>query len=399
MELYLQFGYGMMGLSEHLISDWQSGVVILSPRDLEYSQIEKVSLAINNNNGKVAIDPQFYIPRGDHERLTSHSFWPDNYQTAFFDNNAIRTMLNILLDEYNGKFGSLLFILPGIYTSEVNEDWDNYNSLIISEARNLKIEQELFSTLSFSNEVMQSEEQIHLALEYTENWDVEGYYLVPEPPNHSYLIDDPIWLINLLDLASGLKQQGKKVIVGYSNHQLLCLALAKVDAICSGNWLNVRSFNTERFHAPTDGISRRSKWYYCPQALSEYQIPFLDIAHRMGLTQELATASSFHSPYADILFSGAQPSSTGYNEPASFKHYLQCLRIQTQNAVKPTYESTKQGLILQLETASSLTEFLNSNGIRGRDRDFSQVVDVNLSAVAAFDRLRGMIVKHHWDDL
>jgi len=396
----MQFGHGMMGISEHLIRDWQSGVVILSPRDLEYEQIERVSSAVNANNGRVVLDPQFYLPRGDHERLTSHSFWPNDYQTALFDNHAIGTMLRVLENRYNSRLESLFFILPGTYSSQVGEDWNIFNSMIINEARNIHIPRPLYSTVCFSNEVMRSEEQIHLAIENIEDWDVDGCYIVPEPPNNSYLVNDPIWIINLLDLVSGLKLQGKRVVVGYSNHQLLCLALAKADAIASGNWLNVRSFTTSRFQAPgAETTSRRSLWYYSPQALSEYQIPFLDIAHRLGLSQELATARSFGSSYSEVLFSGAQPSSTNYNESDSFKHYLQCLKIQTQNAVKPTYENTKQSLNLQLETASSITEFLCSNGIRGRDRDFSQVVDVNLSAVAAFDRLRGMIMNHRWGDL
>lgn len=399
MELFIQFGHGMMRMSEDLIRTWETGAVILSPRDLELEQMQRVATSVNENRGQTLVDPQFYMPRGDHERLTSHSFWPDDYQTAFFDHNAMNRMLRVLKDEYNDPVATSIFILPGIYSSEVNDDWLNYHSLVINEANKLNISQSVYATFCFSNDVMQAEEQVHLALEYAEEWDVDGFYIVPEPPNNSYLVDNPIWLINLLDLVSGLKMLGKKVIVGYANHQLLCLALAKADAICAGNWLNVRSFNTARFQAPTEGISRRTKWYYCPQALSEYQITFLDIATRLGVIQEMATDPRFQSNYSDVLFSGAQPSSTNYGESDSFKHYLQCLRVQAQSAVKPTYEATKQSLNLQLETASDLTRFFNSQGIRGRDRDFSQVVDVNLGALATFDQLRGMVMRHRWDSI
>ena len=346
------------------------------------------------------MDPQFYMPHGDHVRLISHPFWPNDYQSALFESQAIRDMLRVLEIDYNQKFDSLFFILPGTYTSAIDEDWNDFNSLIINEARNININRPLYATICLSTEVMRSEEQVHLAIEYIDEWNIDGCYLVPEPPKNNYLINDPIWLINLLDLVSGIKLQGKKVVIGYSNQQLLCLALAKADAIASGNFLNVRSFSIERFQAPPpDASGRKSKWYYCPQALSEYQIPFLDLAHKLGISQELVTASAFGSTYSDILFSGAQPSSTNYNESGSFKHYLQCLKVQVQNSVKSTYESTKQGLNIQLETASSITEFLKNNGIRGRDRDFSEVVDVNLSAIAAFDSIRGMIMKHKWNDL
>ena len=180
----------------------------------------------------------------------------------------------------------------------------------------------------------------------------------------------------------------------------MCLASAKADAIASGNWLNVRSFNTDRFNAPPpDGVGRRSTWYYCPQALSEYQIPMLDMGYRLGVSDQLATDASFNSSYSDVLFSGAQPSSTSYGESDSFKHYLQCLRTQSLRSVKPTYEQTKQSVRMQFETASMLTDFLQNNGIRGKNRDFSNVVDSSLAALTAFDKLRGLRLNHRWANL
>lgn len=181
MELYIQFGYGMMNMSEQLIHDWKSGIVILSPRDLKYEQIERVSKAINENNGRVVLDPQFYMPHGDHVRLISHPFWPNDYQSALFESQAIRDMLRVLEIDYNQKFDSLFFILPGTYTSAIDEDWNDFNSLIINEARNININRPLYATICLSTEVMRSEEQVHLAIEYIDEWNIDGCYLVPEP--------------------------------------------------------------------------------------------------------------------------------------------------------------------------------------------------------------------------
>ena len=46
MELYLQFGYGMMGLCRHFIERWKGGTVILSPRDLTGEQIQRLGKEI-----------------------------------------------------------------------------------------------------------------------------------------------------------------------------------------------------------------------------------------------------------------------------------------------------------------------------------------------------------------
>jgi hypothetical protein len=54
MELYLQFGYGMMALSRELVEEWEGGTVILSPRDLTSDQCQRLSNAIRSlPNGKV----------------------------------------------------------------------------------------------------------------------------------------------------------------------------------------------------------------------------------------------------------------------------------------------------------------------------------------------------------
>jgi hypothetical protein len=220
---------------------------------------------------------------------------------------------------------------------------------------------------------------------------------VPEPPKKSYLVDNPSWLLNLLDLCAGIKHLKKQVVVGYCSHQMLCLALTKVDAIASGTWINVRSFTTDKFNIAEEKPSQRSTWYYSPQALTEYQVVFLDIAQRVGKLQEMETDTSFGSSYANVLFSGAQPSTVNYKEGHAFRHYLQCLKFQANNAVKPTYIDTKESARMQLETASMLIHDLSSNGIRGRDRDFSRVLDINIAAIDAFHRLRGIMQNYYWN--
>ena len=107
---------------------------------------------------------------------------------------------------------------------------------------------------------------------------VQGYYVVCEN-QREYLSENPLWLGNVLILVSGLKLLGVQVIVGYGNQQLLAVASASVDVLCSGNFLNTRSFSCKKFYlADEESTSRRATWYYCPQAYSEFKIPYLDLA-------------------------------------------------------------------------------------------------------------------------
>ena len=176
--------------------------------------------------------------------------------------------------------------------------------------------------------------------------------------------------------------------------------MSKCDAIASGNFLNVRWFQPEHFETlESDEISRRAVWYYCPQALSEFKVPFLDIAKRMNLLDRLAPSETMINPYCEMLFGTALPTATGYNEKNAHRHYLYSLHKQCLNAVRESYAETKAAQLLSLETADHLLAGLRERGIRGQDRDFSEVSDVNRAAIAAHDIAYGFPLSHEWSSL
>jgi hypothetical protein len=400
MNLYLQFGHGMMAHSKHLIEKWGGGTVILSPRDLQLAQMTTLSEALLRLNGRVIVDPQFYLPHSDHKRLTSHSFWPKSYDTASFSQGQLQAMLSALDTDYNSALNTEIFILPGIQGTGINEDWFSYHDSIYKVAVGMNIRKPIYLTVSLSSGSLNSEDQLHDLLEYMEAWpELTGYYLVCEHPDHTYLVENPTWLLNLMDLCAGIKHLSKRLIVGYCSHQMLILALAKVDAICSGTWLNVRSFDGDKFMEGEDTPSRRTTWYFCPQALSEFQIPFLDIAKRMGKLGRMKTDPSFGSPYADVLFGEAQPSVVNFSEGDAFRHYLQCLKIQVEQSVKPTYKETQAGIQIQIDAAAGVLTDLQQSGIRAGNRDFGNVAEFNLAALDAFHQVRGLLQSQEWNSL
>lgn len=401
MELYLQMGYGMMDHARTLINTWGGGTCILSPRDMKFEQMEKFSREIHEINGKIALDPQFYQPYSDHENLTNHKFWPDDFETVnFFSGSGIKNMLSELWDNYNQQIMADIFIIPGRFSTIIDDDWKNYNDILVQESLKKNISIPCYMTLSLSSEVIYSEEMIHDILDYIEDWEVDGYYIVAQHPKDNYLVSDASWLAGLIDLCSGIKLLNKKIIVGYSNQQQLYLALAKVDAIATGTWLNVRAFSLDKFDkAEEEQQSRRTTWYYCPQSMSEYQIQFLDIAKRAGILESLKAEKLFKSDYADILFSGAQPTSIDFSERDAFRHFIQCLSVQSQLTQKNTFDETYLYLIQIFETAGKLSSFFKSSGVRAKYKDFSDAYEDTISALDLFKTTRGMIYKHRWDNL
>lgn len=397
MKLYLQFGYGMIAHCAELLGGNVANGVILSPRDLTLEQLMNVGLETSSSKKTVLFDPQCYIRDADHERLTKHAYWKVFKRTA---TNSILTGSGAAevvapLYAYNVALQTEAVLLPGLMADAVTHDWLRWHRNIAAEGVQLVNDRPVFSTVALSTDATADESQIEAVVEEAARWDVSGFYVVAQAPK--YLVEDINWLANLMILTAGLKLLGKKVIVGYSNHQSLCLAAANVDAIASGTWLNVRAFDPSKFYIPDeDDVSRRTRWYYCPQALSEYKIVFLDAARRVGVLDELKPPAALGSKFADPLFAGAAPTSVNWAEQAAFRHYLTCLNGQVLQARKNSFDETvNQHRSLLDETESKLKRF-RANGVLGGDRDFSQILDINRSAITMLTQARGAQLRRKW---
>lgn len=401
MEMFLQFGHGMMEHCCHLLERWCGGSVVLSPRDLDSAAIRRFSERLGSlPNTRKLIDPQFFLPHSDHVRLCSHKYWPDDYQSSlFWQGNALSDLLQNLV-ELNRECDTEKIILPGLLADPVNEDWLVIQSQFIERATQMTGDHgRLLATIALSADAAKDEFQIARIIEAADSWDVSGCYIVAEHPNGEYLVDNPVWLANILDLASGLKIGGKDVIIGYANHQLLIAALTKVDAICSGTWVNVRSFPPAKFKQAEEDPKKRATWYYCARSLSEYKIPFLDIAKRLNLLERMKTPDGIDGGYATLLFSGAQPTSAGFGEQAAFRHYLHCLHEQALQTRSSSFDGAVAKIREQLSIAEELQNLLSQNGIFGQNRDFSGLVDVSRAAIAVLSNTRGPLLRYNWNGI
>lgn len=400
MDLYLQFGHGMMEHCRHLVASWGGGTVILSPRDLKREQLVRLSDEIRAlPRGQVLVDPQFYVPRSDHHRLTAHDYWPDSYQTnGFFGGPGMQTMMADVL-QLNRDLGTAAFILPGLMATTIDDDWFTTLRAAAEYAVTMNVRVPLYATIALSSDSVRNTAGIHEIIAEFETLDVAGAYLLFEHPNGSYIVEDPIWLANTLELAAGLRLLGKTVVVGYANHEMLCLGAASVDAIASGTWMNVRAFSPDRFITPDEEIKRKAVWYYDPSSLSEYKPAFLDVAQQRGVLASMAPPAAYRSRYAAPLFSGVQPSSVGFGEPEAFRHYLQCVLHQTRSARGSTFDATLTELRQMLDAAEQQARLLAQNGVLPQLRGFSDAFDPVRSALSMLESTRGPTLRRAWSRL
>jgi len=398
MDFYIQMGHGMQKICLELSEYWGGATVILSPLNISPDKVKPFSKSLQKVNGRVLIDPQMYSPRKYHKNLQKYDYFPKSGITSI-EMGDCNDVLSALA-KINSEINSEAFILPSQTISMFDERWHKVQNALAQKGRAFADGRKVFHTISLSSAVATDDSQIESIVQSVSQWDVDGVYIVCEHPQHYYLVDIPIWIANLLSLVAGIKRTGKKVIVGYASHQLLCLALAKCDAIASGNFLNVRWFQPEHFETiDNDEPSRRAIWYYCPQIFSEYKVTYLDVAKRSNLLSRMEPPVHMRNPYSSVLFQGALPSSTQYREGDSFKHYLHCLMIQSRDSVKPSYKETLNALTISYNTASSLFEGLRDAKIRGQDRDFFEIIDANEAAISLFDNEFGFAVKQEWNTI
>lgn len=401
MEFVLQVGHGMMEHCRILLKNWGGGCAILSPRDLKSDQLQSLAKDIHGiAGGRVLLDPQFYLPRSDHERLTSHDYWPSTYQTnTFFGGPGMMDMLRSVL-QLTQQLGCDAFIVPGLMATQVDDTWLGIIRELALAALKIDSGLPIYLTIALGSEPMRSLDAVQEVLEELRTLNLSGVYLLAEPPNDQYLTDDPVWLANLVDLVAGLRLQGKKVLVGYSNHQQLCLAATGVNAIASGTYMNVRTFSPDRFMAMRDDeIRRKTTWYYAPVTLSEFKIPPLDMAYRAGLLNQMQPPSSLGMTYCSPLFQGIVPTSVKFGESEAFRHYLDCLRHQTLTTRGATFDDTISLHQQMLDAAESQLDTLKQHGVISGARSFENTFDAVRAALASLVNTRGPTLRRNWSRL
>lgn len=403
MDLFLQFGYGMKSLTLALSKRWGGVTTILSPRDMTYKQLGIWSKEFEKNNISCLFDPQCYCPKEHLKRLSQYPYWNQNFKTNLGKNDDNISNMLVKIKECNDIAQTDSYIIPNTlfpYDEKWANQWIYNSSVLVDRSEIVMNDKQRFMTLTFPEGfLLQSEDIIEPVLQKILEWNVDGFYIIAEAINQSYLIENPLWLSNIFNICAALKLNGKKVIYGYGNHQFLPLSLAKVDAIASGTWLNVRSF-TNRFKESIE-TKKRSTWIYYPPALSEYKLSFMDFAFSSNRLKSMPIEDQnfINEHILKIYQSSVQPSSTTFNETDAFFHYLICLKHQLELVSAESYNESLSINEMILNTADTEISRLEKAGIYAQNRSFSNVIDVNRAAITNLNNSYGFQLDMSWNTL
>lgn len=406
MELYLQFGYGMKGITCELSRKWQETYVILSPRDISPLNLANWSGQFRQAGTQCLFDTQCYYPDATSPNLLQYTYWDSSLSEKLLhlsDKGWTKQFLQ-KVKVYNDKAETTGYILPSIM--EPYED--NWEKRFFTRTKNLveaanevyQKNKPIFMTLALPAKLLQGrEENIEQLMNKLLKLDVEGVYIIAEPPEGQYLVDDPAWVYNILKICAMSKLARKMVIYGYGNHQMLALALTKINALASGTWLNLRHF-TNRFREAED-IKRKSKWVYYPEAFSEYKMAFLDWAYNQGHKDALTPRDKvfMDDSFRKIMKADIQPSQTGFNERDSFIHYLMALHHQVELLRGNSYEEVLAAYEMMLNAARIENERLEKIHVYPQTRGFSEIIDVNRAAIEKLNEGYGLPLTMEWKNL
>lgn len=395
MKLYLQMGHGMQAMSQELIKLWGTGDVIISPVNIQQEKISGFAKSIISSGGNVLFDPQMFYPKDGHTKLKLYDYWPrDDVSISSEEGNK---SINRELLRMNNQINSSQIILPGI---EMKDNQLAYGLQCITDSAQYfvdKTDKPLLATLCLYPETIRTANVVETLVEKLKLIPVDGYYIIPHPSNDEYIVSDPLWVMGLMKLVTCLKLAKKTIVVGYSSHQGLIYSLANVDGIASGTYMNTRSFVPAKFKSPKDDdVKHKSTWYYLPSAFSEYKAALLDVAKQRGFLESFIPQGEFANPYSAMLFKGALPSSTNYNETNSFKHYLYCLKVQCNMLTKGSYEETYDTYEFLLNNAENQIKDFKKRGISGQNRDFAPAIEANRVAMCANDEDYGLKLRLDW---
>lgn len=261
-------------------------------------------------------------------------------------------------------------------------------------------EKPLYATVCLFTEVLRSQTAIEELVDMLSAVDVDGYYVVARSSNEEYIISDAKWMMGLAKLLTCLKLQKRRVILAYTNHQGLIAALAHVDAIASGNYMNTRQFVPGRFRSKKEDLElRKSNWYFHPYAMTEYKADLLDIAYNRRFIDSFRPLGEFRNPYSEMLFSGIEPSLTNYNETKAFMHYLHCLNVLCHSLTLDSFDSCMDHFSFLLDNAENLIKQYKERGMRSQNRDFGTGIEALRIAAAMINEDYGFRLRIDWPSM
>ncbi|PRX72993.1 hypothetical protein B0G52_10484 [Cohnella sp. SGD-V74] len=377
---YLQQGHGMLSMNKEFVENNPTAGVIMSPRNCTREQIERHSSELHERNVAVLFDPQFYQPRTERENILNYPYWNDlNFETVDFATRGATELCRGVVTYQLEQLNVSEIILPGRFSNVVSEDWLDTQYAFADTASSMHTGRLIYSTVAIGPDVVRDRNAFDRLLNEVVSYPVAGIYFIVQSPR-DFLVNDELFLYNILDGLLSIRLSNKKVLLGYANQQSLIYGTAGVTGFATGNFRNVRSFNPDTFDVQEQSDRQRATWYYDGNTLSEFRPQTLGLAYQRGISGRFGPVTEFSSS----LIEAANPAIVPWGEPLAFRHYLTVINRQWSEMLNVPGSQRLNYVIGLIEHVGEQLAQLERDGVRLGDRSFKQIVELTLNALMSF---------------
>jgi len=249
MSSYMQMGHD----TENLVGaeDLNFAGIICSPINREPDKLEeKISEFREKGIFDILIDSQLYIPRTSRGKISEHSYFPDDYESAdhssenWWKNIADKLSNYVVSKDVNGVTSPIM--VPKKYSSE-------YYSLTV------KVGTHLFDNLSKTgvraiqsciiniDEIENTSDVMRIASIVSQTHCQEIYLIIQSNIEPRRELNTEISIKLAQQLISALEVAGKRTIIAFCSSDMLLYKAAGATSCATGKFFNLRRFTKNRF--------------------------------------------------------------------------------------------------------------------------------------------------------
>ena len=365
MKILHQAGHNTTWNTDTLNTDRIGHGIIFSPVHLEYKRMIDISQSIKNDS---ILDPQFYIPNSQKNKLNSYPFFPekklDGFSTSAY--HAISSEIAQECIEFQIKQDYFALIIPARYYSEMITDYIDKQARFTVDAflkiiNDLKVRKKVFLTLPLTiSMILDTKYRLSLLNWITSYSTIDGIYLLVNFDENRKQILDYNKLLEYLKFIKEIKNTGLELITGYNNTEGLLLTLLDVDYITMGAYENTRKFSVDKFlDAEGDRRGPVARLYF-PNLLN--WVKFNSIIEIKSQHVEIWRKIYTPTEYMDnVIELNTAPH---FTQPALYKHYFKLIEHQYQELFALNNINERKNKILEfISVADDLYQEIFANRI------------------------------------
>ena len=237
MLIYHQCGHNSVWNVQSLQDDGTGEGLIVSPVNVEADKIpQRFPTTILESSW---IDPQFYIPNDNKNKLKTYPFFPgnvlENFNTSDFENHAVEIARECL--QFQDALNFRYLVIPTRYFDDLPDNYlTQLAELFVEPFRQARLDLHLTKPLLLTVIAKRLHLEAGSSRDALLSWatsfgDVDGIYLVLDSGSRSKQIKDPEFLSGTLRFIRALRLNDMEVHVGYCGIEGLLYSTADATSV------------------------------------------------------------------------------------------------------------------------------------------------------------------------